>query len=289
IIIVDDGSTDDTLHIAREFESGTVKVLSQPNSGACTARNAAFSVSQGDFIQWLDSDDLLAPDKIEIQLSDGDTGPETRVLHSAAWGRFYCRLMGAEFSVDALWQDLYPVDWLLFHIDDGYMMQPAAWLGSRRLSELAGSWDERLVKNQDGEYFCRVVASSELVRFHPKARSYYRRGDLSSTSYDRSKKAVESLDLSNYLSVEHLLNLENNELTREASIRFLQRFVGWIRTGEANIGRASLNRIAELGGVCTPPSKPAATWPLRLWLWNSRITVRKNLDRLFAMIDGDGV
>ena len=68
VIVVDDGSTDRTLLIARQFESPWVKVLSQPNQGASSARNVAFGLSQGDYIQWLDADDVLAPDKLAQQM-----------------------------------------------------------------------------------------------------------------------------------------------------------------------------------------------------------------------------
>src|SRR5262245_21908195 len=68
IIVVDDGSTDDTLAIARGFASQGVSVTTQPNRGASAARNVALARSRGDFIQWLDADDILAPDKIERQM-----------------------------------------------------------------------------------------------------------------------------------------------------------------------------------------------------------------------------
>jgi glycosyltransferase involved in cell wall biosynthesis len=64
IVVVDDGSSDQTLAIARKFASTSVAIVSQPNQGASAARNHAFSLSQGDYIQWLDADDLLAPGKI---------------------------------------------------------------------------------------------------------------------------------------------------------------------------------------------------------------------------------
>src|SRR6266404_1919322 len=68
IIVVDDGSRDQTLSIARQFASETVSVVSQENQGAAAARNKAFEMSQGDYIQWLDADDLLSPDKIAKQM-----------------------------------------------------------------------------------------------------------------------------------------------------------------------------------------------------------------------------
>src|SRR5258708_26581415 len=54
IIVIDDGSSDQTLVIARQFESNSVRVVTQKNQGAAAARNIAFSLCQGDYIQWLD-------------------------------------------------------------------------------------------------------------------------------------------------------------------------------------------------------------------------------------------
>ena len=69
IIVIDDGSTDQTLRIARQFESQGVRVYSKRNEGAASSRNLAFLLSKGDYIQWLDADDLLAPDKIAFQMN----------------------------------------------------------------------------------------------------------------------------------------------------------------------------------------------------------------------------
>src|SRR5436309_10735842 len=58
IIIVDDGSRDQTLQVAQQFASKNVSVVAQENQGASAARNKAFELCQGDYIQWLDADDL---------------------------------------------------------------------------------------------------------------------------------------------------------------------------------------------------------------------------------------
>jgi len=86
IIIVDDGSSDQTMTIAKQFESDDVRVVRQENQGAAAARNHAFSLSQGEYIQWLDADDLLAPDKIEKQIEVLDRGVSKRTLLSSGWG-----------------------------------------------------------------------------------------------------------------------------------------------------------------------------------------------------------
>src|SRR5882762_10159051 len=69
IIVVDDGSSDQTLAIAGKFESSTVRIVGQKNQGAASASNTALSLCRGDYIQWLDADDLLAPDKIAQQMA----------------------------------------------------------------------------------------------------------------------------------------------------------------------------------------------------------------------------
>src|SRR6266566_242620 len=105
IIVVDDGSKDDTLAIARRFEPEGIQVVTQSNAGAAAARNKAFSLSRGDYIQWLDADDLLAPDKIEVQLAATEGHRNKFTLLSSSWGQFYYRVSKARFRPSPLWCD----------------------------------------------------------------------------------------------------------------------------------------------------------------------------------------
>src|SRR5215510_1057945 len=88
IIVVDDGSKDQTLTVARRFSSAGVTVVSQPNQGAAAARNKAFSLSRGEYIQWLDADDLLSPDKITKQMEAALSHGAKRTLFSSEWAHF---------------------------------------------------------------------------------------------------------------------------------------------------------------------------------------------------------
>src|ERR1700751_400462 len=91
IIIVDDGSTDQTFAVARGFASKDVIVVTHENQGAASTRTYAFSLCQGDFIQWLDADDLLSPDKVKKQVeADVEIG-DNRTLLSSGWGYFAYR------------------------------------------------------------------------------------------------------------------------------------------------------------------------------------------------------
>lgn len=225
IIIVDDGSKDDTLQVARQFGSKIVKVITQENRGASAARNKALSYAQGDYIQWLDADDLLAPDKISQQLRFNESDKNSRMLLSSAFGKFYFRHKKAKFIPHSLWQDLDPVEWLLRRFNENVWMTNSSWLVSRRLTELTGHWNERLSFNDDGEYFCRVVSLSEKIKFFQEARSYYRQCNIRSFSRNTSYHACKSLLLSMSLSINYLRTLEDSERTRSACLKYLQRWL----------------------------------------------------------------
>jgi glycosyltransferase involved in cell wall biosynthesis len=167
IIVVDDGSRDGTLAVARQFQSNRVRVVSQENQGAAAARNKCFSLSQGEYIQWLDADDLLEPDKISRQMEVLNRNATSRTLLSSEWAWFFYRHRRARFTPTLIWCDLSPVEWLLRKMQHNLHMQTATWLVSRELTEAAGPWNTQLLGDDDGEYFCRVLLASKGVRFVP--------------------------------------------------------------------------------------------------------------------------
>ncbi len=165
IILVDDGSTDNTLSVVKSIRSEKIKILTQENKGASSARNQGLKYAKGDFIQWLDADDILDKYKIERQLKVINYEKETNILLSSAWDTFYHRLKSAEFNPTPLWNDLKPKEWIIYNLKYGYFMANCAWLVSREITEKAGPWNESLTYNDDGEYFFRVVLNSDLIRF----------------------------------------------------------------------------------------------------------------------------
>jgi glycosyltransferase involved in cell wall biosynthesis len=105
IIVVDDDSADQTFEVARLFASNTVAVVSQENQGASAARNGAFELCQGDYVQWLDADDLLSPDKVAKQMAAAQECQDKRRLLSSGWGYFMYRPSKAKFIPTPLWCD----------------------------------------------------------------------------------------------------------------------------------------------------------------------------------------
>ena len=221
IIVVDDGSRDRTAEVVRRFKE--VTVVSTENQGLSAAQNHAFPLSQGDYIQYLDADDLLAPNKIERQLAALREVDSRRILLSSPWAPFYYRTRPARFVRNSLWQDLSPVEWLLRKMREGIHMQNATWLVSRELAKTAGPWDSRLQYDQDGEYFCRVLLASEGTRFVPGTGIYYRASGTNSISFiGNSDKKKDSLLLSMKLHIQYLRSLEDSERVRKACLAYMQ-------------------------------------------------------------------
>jgi glycosyltransferase involved in cell wall biosynthesis len=298
IIVVDDGSKDNTLAVARKFAGPEVTVVTQKNAGAATARNHAFSLAQGDYIQWLDADDLLAADKISRQMEVAEGCADKKKLFSSEWGQFMYRPRCARFKTTALCADQGPLEWLLHKMGENLHMQPATWLVSRELTEAAGKWDERLSLDDDGEYFCRVILSSSGIRFVPGAKSFYRLSGVSSLSnVDQSDKKLESLWLSMRLHVGYLRSLEDSPRVRAACVAYLGNWLQYFDPARPDILAEAGQLAREMGGtVKLPGLRPKYAWLEKVFsrrtayraqvlLPNLKMSVARSWDRAMHLID----
>jgi glycosyltransferase involved in cell wall biosynthesis len=256
--VVDDGSSDQTVAIARQFEADGVRVVTQKNQGAAAARNTACSLSQGDFIQWLDADDLLAPDKIALQMGEMRRNSSKLTLLSGEWGRFMYRPWCAKFTPSALWCDLTPAEWLHRKMEQNIYMQTATWLVSRELTEAAGPWDTRLLGDDDGEYFCRVLMASDGVRFVPGARVYYRSFGYNSLGYvGLSLRKCEAHWLSMQLHIKYLRELDDSVRSRAACLRYLRSCLIYFYPEKSDIVTQAQEIAINLG---EPLGEPGLSW-----------------------------
>jgi glycosyltransferase involved in cell wall biosynthesis len=270
IIVVDDGSTDDTVKIARRFERHGVRVVEQANMGAAAARNHALSVCRGNYIQWLDADDLLSPNKVASQLAAVDVARESRILLSCGWGYFAYRAHRAQFHPSTLWQSQSPIEWLVHKLEANLHMQTATWLCSREVAHAAGPWDSRLLSDDDGEYFTRVIVASAGVRFVPEGRVYYRVSApqrLSTIGWSDRKKDAQLLAM--HLTVGHVRGLEDSPRVRRACLTYLQNWLLSFYPERPDLITAAQQLAAELGGHLKAPTlrwkyawlKPLFGWP----------------------------
>jgi len=298
IIIVDDGSRDQTYAIAKTFASKNVLACTQENQGAAAARNKALSLSQGDYIQWLDADDLLSPEKITRQLELASKVENKYKLLSSEWATFMHCLRRARFVPTSLWCDQAPVDWLVSKLAYNLHMQTATWLVSRELTNDAGPWDVRLSFDDDGEYFCRVLLKSEGVLFVPHAKVFYRLptgGNLSTMGQSDTK--MKSHLLSMQLHIEYLHRLEDSERVRQACLQYLHTWLPYYFPERPDIVKQLQAMAGSLRGELVMPTLPwKYAWLCKLFGWKvarraqqalpaMRWSIERRVDKLLSMIE----
>lgn len=173
VILVDNESTDQSLNEVERLFAGRVLVIRKANIGHGAARNIGFQHSRGEYIQFLDGDDFLAPNKIEKQaealLSNSDV--------DIAYGKV-CQFQspaGAPNWKD--WDTRQFTDMLKRLIElneDGPGLTSHSVLFRRSVFEKVGLWDEHLyVCDQD--YWLRAANAECRFRFIPEAYCFYRR------------------------------------------------------------------------------------------------------------------
>ncbi|WP_343523807.1 glycosyltransferase [Pedobacter sp.] len=199
IIIIDDGSTDRSLSIANQFLKNGLIIISQKNNGAAAARNVGLKNAKGSFIQFLDADDLLSSNKIELQMKEISTSPEKISFSNAVHffeGSDPLTFSPSKADIDLFTSAKEPSDFLLNlygRTGSGGFVPVHAWLTPRALLDKAGYWDESLSFDDDGEYFCRVVLASEEVVFVQHTNAYYRKYKSNkSLSAQNTLKALQS-------------------------------------------------------------------------------------------------
>lgn len=85
LIIIDDGSTDNTSSMIKEFTDSRLHYQHLPNQGRSKARNVGLSLAKGKYITFLDSDDLYHPEKLALQTAYLDAHPETGMIYTSAY------------------------------------------------------------------------------------------------------------------------------------------------------------------------------------------------------------
>jgi len=162
VIVVDDGSSDDTPAVLAALAArhpGTVRVLRTPRHGPGPAREAGRAHVRGEFVQYLDSDDLLLPDKFALQVQ----GLRAHADRQVAYGATRCYRVG-EAPVDApLKRTGERIDTLLPSMLRSRWWSTSTPLYRREVVERAGPWT-RLCNEEDWEYDCRIGALG--VRLH---------------------------------------------------------------------------------------------------------------------------
>ncbi|MGQ4649264.1 glycosyltransferase [Lyngbya aestuarii] len=185
IIVINDGSTDRTLELLSTIEDQRLKVFSYENGGLPVARNRGISRSNGQFIAFIDADDLWTPDKLALQLEALQRNPQAGVAYS--WTIFIDDEGKFLYAGESLFHegDVYPQLLVKNFIASGSNI-----LVRRNVIEEVGEFDSQLKSAEDWDYSLRLAARYPFALV-PKHQILYRKSSQSMTAkVDVMEKAI---------------------------------------------------------------------------------------------------
>jgi len=206
-IVVDDGSDDNTKEIVQRYVDKDPRFIlaDRPDthkSGGNGARNYGFQISKGEYIQWLDSDDLLDKEKLKEQLVSLKDQPETTISFSSYY-TFNSDINTARISDLACYKDYDDQnDYIRYYCLKGYGFYTGCLMLHKTLVKETGGWNEDLLINQDGEFIIKAAIHARKIVFSDKAKVYYR--------MDSSGKMKSSFKEKAWLSFKSIKSISDN-------------------------------------------------------------------------------
>lgn len=230
-IIVDDHSTDDSWEVLEEFSTKDprFRIFKRPENrlpGGNAARNYAFEVSQGDYINWFDSDDILHPDMISEKISLFTANPDLdfvigNILQFEVDMQNAFKLKGLDLSQKGI---NYPVNYLR----GNFWIQTSLPIFKRSfIFSLNRLFNETIKRNQEAEFFIYILSKSQNFEFSDKSISYWRRGHLSKTKefleLESAERQISSLGF--YKNI--FLVLKNSRALEKEEFEYFKWYFGF--------------------------------------------------------------
>lgn len=171
IIVVNDGSTDGTEKIAKKY-GDVIRYVYQQNGGVAAARNKGLELVRGEYIAFIDADDIWVENKLELQLELFRKNPD----HDMVIGLLK-RIPFSKMSK-------------IIHEESKngeYVLQFGCAILKKKIFDKVGIFDESMIIGEDVDLFLRILEAGIKVWSHPDVVQYYRRHDQNITLDERRK------------------------------------------------------------------------------------------------------
>lgn len=186
LIIIDDGSTDGTVDIIRRYQPA-ITLLTQKNQGSAVARNAGLDAARGDYVAFLDSDDIWLPGKLTAQVKYMEQHPQIGM----SYGRWKVWKPGpdGQFNAPASFKHTVtdsaaPVGivkegsgWLYNRLLFTSLLHTITVIARRDLINKVGTFDTALKRGQDYDYWLRASRLTEIHQLDQTFALYRLHGD----------------------------------------------------------------------------------------------------------------
>lgn len=245
IILVENGSADRSWDVISAYNDRRIKPYQIPKGNAAKARNFGFSKAQGAYCMFLDADDIISSNKIELQINQLKQHKPGHVA-SCAWGKFSTDIEEATFIPQPVWTEKDPVKWCISAWQGNGMMVTACWLIPSALIQKVNGWDEQLSLHDDGEFMCRILLASEGNIFVNDAKVFYRQSTGSLSKQNKSQKAAQSA-LNTYCSYQHHI-LQHSD-TKEIRMALAKNYAQFLYEFHPNYKSLLLKAKGQLNNL----------------------------------------
>jgi glycosyltransferase involved in cell wall biosynthesis len=216
VIVVDDGSTDDTADVVQRYHQLTC--IRQPNLGLAHARNAGLRQSAGQFVIFLDADDRLLPDAAAVGLTHLTTSPECAFVSGEH------RYIGTDGTVTSQWTRPIPgVDHYAALLRGNYIGMIATVLFRREVFESVAPFDPRWAACEDYDLYLRIARVFPVCAHDTVVAEYRRHSSAMSNDPQRMLSASVAVLRQQRASVRD--NAQNRQALRKG-LRYWRRYYG---------------------------------------------------------------
>ena len=214
VIVVDDGSTDNSLDIIRSFGDRIIYETGI-NRGGNMARNRLLELSSGEWLQYLDADDYLLPNKVAKQIQYLEENPDTDIIYSPSIFQYH--------TGEKVTQEILPIPqphdpWIL--LARWYLPQTGSPLWRKQAIIDVGGWKINQPCCQEHELYLRLLIAQKNFQYYKEAASVYRQWSeqtvCKKSKLDTRRRRLEIVDKTEQylMTTKQLTQLRQNAINQ---------------------------------------------------------------------------